>query len=75
MVDKGDAVEIGASEETVQEPDASLRKRKIVELDFNPSGVSGSTADTPKRRESEQGCRAEKDCTCWVHCGSQQAMV
>ena len=75
MVDKGDAVEIGASEEIVREPDASLKKRKNVELDINPSGVSGLTADTPKRRQSEQGCRAEKECTSWVYCGSQQAIV
>ena len=66
---------IGASEQIVQEPDVSLKKRKIVELDISSSGVSGLTADTPKRRESEQGCRAEKECTCWVCCGSQQAIV
>ena len=47
MVDKGDAVEIGASEEIVQEPD------------INPGGASSLTADTPKRRESEKGASAE----------------
>ena len=64
MVDKGDAIELetsGNQEEIVQEPDVSLKKRKIGEPDINPSGASSFTADTPKRRESEQGSSAEKE--------------
>ena len=61
MVGKGDAVEIWASEEIVQEPDASLNKRKTGEPDINPDGASSLTADTPKRRESEQGSSAENE--------------
>ena len=61
MVDKGDAIRIEASEEVVQEPDASLKKRKIGEPDINPGGASSSTADTLKRRESEQGSSAENE--------------
>ena len=52
MVDKGDAAKIGASEEIVQQPDASLKKKKIGEPDINPGGASSLTADTPKRREN-----------------------
>ena len=44
--------------EIVQEPDVSLKKRKIGEPDINPGGASSLTADTPKRGESEQGSRA-----------------
>ena len=61
MVDKGDAVEIGASEEIVQEPDTSLKKRNMGEPDINPSGPSSLTAETSKRRESEQGSSAENE--------------
>ena len=61
MVDKGDAIKLGTSgnqEEIAQEPDVSLKKRKIGEPDINPGGTSSFTADTPKRRESEQGSSA-----------------
>ena len=60
MVDKGDAIKIEAAEETVEEPDANLKKRKIGEPDVRPGGASSSTADTPKRRESEQGSSANE---------------
>ena len=43
MVDKGDAIKFetsGNQEEIVQEPDASLKKRKIGEPDINPGGAS-----------------------------------
>ena len=49
MVDKGDAIKLetsGNQEEIVQEPDVSLKKRKIGEPHFNPGGASSSTADT-----------------------------
>ena len=36
------------------EPDVSLKKRKIGEPEINSGGASSLTADTPKRRESEQ---------------------
>ena len=49
MVDKGDAIEIEASEESVEEPDARWKRRKIGEPDINPGGASSLTADTPKR--------------------------
>ena len=42
----------------MEEPDANLKKRKIGEPDINPGGASSLTADTPKRRESEQGSSA-----------------
>ena len=64
MVDTSDAIKLetsGNQEEIVQEPDVSLKKRKIGEPDINPSGASSSTADTPKRRESEQGSSAENE--------------
>ena len=48
----------GNQEEIVPEPDVSLKKRKIGEPDINPSGASRLTADTPKRRKSEQGSSA-----------------
>ena len=35
--------------------------RKVGEPDFNPRGASSLTADTPKRRESEQGSSAENE--------------
>ena len=60
MVDKGDAIKIETGEEIVEEPDANLKKRKIGEPDINPGGASSSTADTPKRRESEQGSSANE---------------
>ena len=77
MVDKGDAVKIGASEEIVQEPDDSVKKRKIGEPDINPGGASSVTADTPKRSESEQGASAEKETELagCMSCGSQQTVV
>ena len=62
MVDKGDAIKLetsGNQEEIVQEPDVSFFfERKIGEPDTNPGGASSLTADTPKRRESEQGSSA-----------------
>ena len=60
MVDKGDAILIEASEEVVEEPDANLKKRKAGEPVVNPGGASSLTADTPKRRESEQGSSAKE---------------
>ena len=44
----------------MEEPDANLKKRKIGEPDIIPGGASSSTADTPKRRESEQGPSANE---------------
>ena len=38
----------GNQEESVKEPDVSLKKRKIGEQDINPSDASSLTADTPK---------------------------
>ena len=38
----------------------NLKKRKIGEPDINPVMASSSTADTPKRRESEQGSSANE---------------
>ena len=64
MMDKGDAIKLetsGNQEEIVQEPDVSLKKRKIGEPDINPGGASSLTADTPKRGESEQVSRAENE--------------
>ena len=61
MANKGDAVKLetsGNQEEIVPELDVSLKKRKVGEPDINPSGASSLTADTPKRRESEQGSSA-----------------
>ena len=60
MVDKGDAVKIETAGEIVEEPDANLKKRKIGEPDINPGGASSLTADTPKRKESEQGSSANE---------------
>ena len=57
MVDKGDAIELetsGNQDEIVQEPDVSVKKRKIGEPDISQGGASSLTADTPKRGESEQ---------------------
>ena len=53
MVDKGDAIKLEASgnrKEIVQEPDASLKRRKIGEPEINPGGASSLTADTQKER-------------------------
>ena len=61
MVDKGDAIKLetsGNQEEIVQEPDVSLKKRKVGEPDISPGGASSLTAGAPKRRESEQGSSA-----------------
>ena len=44
----------------LKEPDANLKKRKIGEPDINPGGASSLTADTPKRKESEQGSSANE---------------
>ena len=60
MVDKGDAIKIGTGEEIAEEPDANLKRRKIGEPDINPGGASSLTADTPKRREYEQGSSANE---------------
>ena len=60
MVDKGDAIKIEIGGEIVEEPDANLKKRKIGEPDTNPGGASSLTADTPKRKESEQGSSANE---------------
>ena len=46
--------------EIVEEPDANLKKRKIGEPDINPGGASSPMADTPKRKESEQGSSANE---------------
>ena len=37
-----------------------MKKRKIDEPDISPGGASSSTADTPMRRESEQGSSANE---------------
>ena len=58
MVDKGDAIKIETGGEIVEEPDVTLKKMKICEQDINPGGASSLTADTPKRKESEQGSSA-----------------
>ena len=64
MVNKGDAIKLETSgnqeEEIVPEPDVGLKKRKLGEPDINPGGASSLTADTPKRRESEQGSSANE---------------
>ena len=63
MVDKGDANKLetfGNQEEIVPEPDVSLKKRKVGQPDVNPGGASSLAADTPKRRESEQGSSANE---------------
>ena len=64
MVYTGDAIKLetsGIHEDILQEPDASVRKRKIGEPDINPGGESSLTADTPWRRESGQGSCAENE--------------
>ena len=48
MVDKGDAIKIETGEEIVEEPDANLKKRKLVSQISIQAGASSSTADTPK---------------------------
>ena len=60
MVDKGDAIKIEIGGEIVEEPDANLKKRKTGEPDVNPGGASSLKADTPKRKESEQGSSANE---------------
>ena len=45
----------------MQEPDASLKKRKNGGPDINPGGASSSTADTLKRGESEQVSSVENE--------------
>ena len=63
MVNEGDAIMVetsGNQKEIVPEPDVSLKKRKVGEPDINPGGASILTADTPKRRESEQGSSANE---------------
>ena len=64
MMDKGDAIKLetcGNQKEIVQMPDVTLKKRKIGEPDINPGGASRLTADTLKRRESEQGSSAANE--------------
>ena len=64
VVDKGDAMKLetsGNQEEIVQELDVSLKKRKIGEPDINPGGGSSVTANSPKRRGSEQGSSARSE--------------
>ena len=61
MVNKGDAIDLetsGNQKEIVPELDVGLKKRKVGEPDINPGGASCLTAETPKRRESEQGSSA-----------------
>ena len=60
MVDQSDAIENEIGGEIVEALDANLKTRKNDEPDINPSGVSSSTADTPKRRESGQGSSANE---------------
>ena len=63
MVNKGDAIKLetsGNQEESVPEPDVGMKKRTVGEPDINPGGASSLTADTPKRRESEQGSSANE---------------
>ena len=63
MVDKGDAIKLetsGHPKEIVPEPDVGLKKSEIAEPDMNPGGASSLTADTMKRRGSEQGSSAGK---------------
>ena len=63
MVNKGDAIKLetsGKQEEIVPEPDVGSKKRKVGEPDINPGGASSLMADTPKRRESEQGSSANE---------------
>ena len=55
----------------------SLKKRTIGEPGIDPGEASSLTADTPKRRESEQGSSAENEsllAEC-MYCGCQQALV
>ena len=57
MVDRGDAVKLetsGNQKGIVQEPDVSLKKRKIGEPYIKPGGASSLTADTPKRSELKE---------------------
>ena len=51
---------IETGEEIAEESDANLKKRKIGEPDINPGGASSLTAETPNRRESEQGSSANE---------------
>ena len=63
MVNKGDAIKLettGNQEEIVPEPDVGLKKKNVGEPDIYPGGASSLTADTPKRRESEQGSSANE---------------
>ena len=79
MVDKGDAIKLetsGNQEEIVPEPDVGLKKRKVGEPDINPGGASSLTADTPKRRESEQGSSAANESLlAGCICGCQQTFL
>ena len=58
MVDKGDAIKIETVGEIVEEPDATLKKRKIGEPDINPGGASSLTADTQEETQEVAGCIA-----------------
>ena len=44
----------------MQSSSGHLEIRKVGEPDINPGGASSSTADTPKRRVSEQGSSANE---------------
>ena len=60
----------------MKEPFVSLKKRRIGAPDINPGGASSLTADTPNRRESEQGSSARKqEFAGGVHCGGQQTSL
>ena len=75
MVDKGDAIKIETGGEIVEEPHANLKKRKIGESDINPGGALSLTADTPKRKESEQGSSANESSLAGCTGASQQPFV
>ena len=53
-------IKIETGGEIVEEPNANLKKRKLDEPDINPGGSSSLTADTPKRKQSEQGSSANE---------------
>ena len=54
------SIHLEIQEEIVPELDVGLKKRKVGEPDINPGVASSSTADTSKRRESEQGSSANE---------------
>ena len=59
MVDKVMQFKIETGGEIVEEQDANLKEENWWP-DINPGGASSLTADTPKRRESEQGSSANE---------------